>query len=36
MAFFDRLSTKLKSIPGLDSVALADSLPGLKSRPSAL
>jgi putative ABC transport system permease protein len=31
MAFFDRLTTKLKSIPGLDSVALADSLPGLNA-----
>ncbi|MGB6944082.1 MAG: FtsX-like permease family protein [Bryobacteraceae bacterium] len=31
MAFFDRLTTKLKSIPGLDSVALADSLPGLST-----
>jgi putative ABC transport system permease protein len=28
MAFFDRVTTKLKSIPGLDSVALADWLPG--------
>jgi putative ABC transport system permease protein len=28
-AFFDRLTRKLKSIPGLDSVALAGSLPGL-------
>jgi putative ABC transport system permease protein len=28
-AFFDRLTTRLKSIPGVDSVALADSLPGL-------
>jgi putative ABC transport system permease protein len=33
MAFFDRLTTKLKSIPGLDSVALADSLPGLDAHP---
>jgi len=31
MAFFDRLTAKLKSIPGLDSVALADSLPGLST-----
>ena len=31
MAFFDRVTTKLKSIPGLDSVALADSLPGLST-----
>jgi putative ABC transport system permease protein len=31
MVFFDRLTTKLKSIPGLDSVALADSLPGLNA-----
>jgi predicted permease len=29
VAFFDRLTTRLKSIPGLDSVALADWLPGL-------
>lgn len=28
MAFFDRVTTKLKSIPGLDSVALTDWLPG--------
>ncbi len=28
-AFFDRLTTKLKSIPGIGSVALADTLPGL-------
>ncbi len=28
MAFFDRLTTKLKSIPGMDSVALIDWLPG--------
>jgi len=28
-AFFDRLITRLKSIPGVNSVALADSLPGL-------
>jgi putative ABC transport system permease protein len=30
-AFFDRLITHLKSIPGVNSVALADSLPGLYS-----
>ena len=29
IAFFERLTTHLKSIPGVDSVALADSLPGL-------
>ncbi len=29
MAFFDHLITRLKSIPGMDSVALASSLPGL-------
>jgi putative ABC transport system permease protein len=28
-AFFDRLITRLKAIPGVKSVALADSLPGL-------
>ncbi len=28
-AFFERLVTRLKSLPGVDSVALADSLPGL-------
>ncbi len=33
MAFFDRLTAKVKSIPGLDSMALADSLPGL-SKPA--
>lgn len=32
-AFFDRLTTKLKSIAGLDSVALANSLPGLNTFP---
>jgi putative ABC transport system permease protein len=31
--FFDRLTTKLKSIAGLDSVALANSLPGLNTFP---
>ncbi len=31
MAFFDRLTTKLKSIPGLDSMARADRLPGLNA-----
>ena len=30
-AFFDRLSTKLKSIPGFYSVALANYLPGLQA-----
>lgn len=34
MAFFDRLTTKLKSMPGLDSLALADALPGLAARLS--
>ncbi len=29
MAFFERLATRLRSLPGVDSVALADSLPGL-------
>lgn len=29
IAFLDRLTTKLKSIPGVDSVALANWLPGL-------
>lgn len=29
VAFFDRLTTRLKAIPGVDSVALSDSLPGL-------
>jgi putative ABC transport system permease protein len=29
IAFFERLTTRLKGIPGVDSVALADSLPGL-------
>jgi putative ABC transport system permease protein len=28
MAFFDRVTTKLRSLPGLDSVALVDWLPG--------
>jgi predicted permease len=28
-AFFDRLVTRLKNLPGVDSVALTDSLPGL-------
>jgi putative ABC transport system permease protein len=36
MAFFNRVTTKLKSIAGLDSVALADSLPGLNASRSAL
>jgi putative ABC transport system permease protein len=31
LAFFDRLTTKLKSIAGVDSVALTDSLPGLSA-----
>jgi putative ABC transport system permease protein len=29
IGFFDRLTIRLKNIPGVDSVALADSLPGL-------
>ena len=29
IAFFEHLTTRLKGIPGVDSVALADSLPGL-------
>jgi putative ABC transport system permease protein len=28
-AFFERVAAKLKSIPGVDSLALADSIPGL-------
>ncbi len=29
VAFFEQLATRLKSIPGVDSVAISDSLPGL-------
>jgi predicted permease len=29
IAFYDRLSTRLKSVPGVNCIALADSLPGL-------
>jgi putative ABC transport system permease protein len=29
IAFFERLSVRLKSVPGVDSIALANSLPGL-------